>query len=192
VVCMSRNRYVHAAALLGAGMLLGGCATYPTSEPPHPIQEAPAGNLQLGEAEDNVERHIGARVRWGGTILSTQPGESGTWIRVEEHGLDSHGRPRPESASDGAFLVRTDAVLDPEVYAPGRWLTVAGVLKAEAQAPSLGQGYWLPVMRADAYYLWQEPFYTDYAYHHDPYRHYPHHHPHHRYRFHYGFGFGHH
>jgi outer membrane lipoprotein len=164
--------------LLILGLLLTACATTPPA-----IRQAPPGDLQLGEARDDVSAHRGTPVRWGGVIVSVENKDNETWIEVLEHKLSRFGEPKRYSPSAGRFLIRVSRFLDPLLYTKGREITVIGILEGEAERSIGKQPYSFPVVKADEHYLGR----PDRRYRYDPpynhYGYYP--------RYHYGFGYGH-
>ena len=155
--------------LLILGLLLTACATTPPA-----IRHAPPGDLQLGEARDDVSAHRGTPVRWGGTIVSVENKDNETWIEVLELRLSRAGEPKRYSSSAGRFLIRVSRFLDPVLYTKGREITVIGILEGDAERSIGKQPYSFPVVKADEHYLWA-------PYHH--YGYYP--------RYHYGYRYGH-
>lgn len=180
--------------LLVIGLLFAGCASTQrlpadATVPPAPtipldIREAPAGDLKLAEIGDNVNVHTGSSVRWGGIIQAIDNKQQGTWLEIEEHALDKYGKPVPGSPSEGRFIARISDSLDPEAYAPGREITVAGQLEGRVEE-SVGKGVSsLPLVEAEEHYLWDRDdsifFPGQYAYRYYP-RRYPHYDPYYDY-----------
>ncbi|MFO1428971.1 MAG: Slp family lipoprotein [Candidatus Competibacteraceae bacterium] len=150
-------------------MWLGGCATVspPPTTPvassasvpaltlvPASIRAAPPGDLSLAEAAAGPEVHRGARVRWGGNIVALQSETGWTRLEIQQHPLDRNGQPQSESGSAGRFYARAAIPFDPQVYAPGRQITVAGVLTGMAATGGAGSASSLPVVEATELYLW--------------------------------------
>lgn len=160
---------------------LAGCA----SNIPREIQDPPPDNPTISEVRHNIEQYEGARVRWGGTIASVENKAEETWIEVVAHELGSYGQPEDDDSSYGRFLVRIPAFLDPQIYAEGRELTVAGEVESRIVRKIGEHPYTYPLIRASNYYLWPQ----NYArrdrgyYHHHYYYGYPW-----GYRYHFGFG----
>lgn len=112
--------------------------------------------LSLGAVSADSNAYLGRAVRWGGTIVAVQPAPNGSWLEVSERPLSRAGRPVLEGGSDGRFLVRTRHVLDPVRYAPGRELTVEGVVRGTMDANVGDQRYTLPLIRARSFDLWPQ------------------------------------
>ncbi len=164
--------------LLIVGLLLTACATTPPA-----IRHAPPGDLQLGEARDDVSAHRGTPVRWGGTIVSVENKNNETWIEVLELRLSRAGEPKRYGPSAGRFLIRVSRFLDPLLYTKGRGITVIGILEGDVERSIGKQPYSFPVVKADEHYLGR----PDRRYSYDPpynhYGYYP--------RYHYGYRYGH-
>lgn len=161
-------------------LLLAGCA----SNIPREIQEAPAENPAVNEVRKNIDHYTGSAVRWGGTIASVENRQDETWIEVVAHELGSYGQPLDDDSSYGRFLVRIEQFLDPQIYARGRELTVAGVVESRIVRRIGEHPYTYPLVRASTYYLW--PRYSnrgEYGFHQRYYYGYPW-----GYRYHFGYG----
>lgn len=142
-------------------MVLAGCAT----PAPEAIREPPPRDLSYTEVRGNVDAHLGARVRWGGTIADVENRPDETWLYVVARPLDSSGRPLPDGDSPGRFIARVKGFLDPAVYAAGRLVTVAGTLAGTLTQPVGEYPYKYIVVDAEATKLWEpvveRPYYRD-------------------------------
>lgn len=136
-------------------LLVAGCA----SNIPREIQDAPTENPTIREVRNNIDQYTGTAVRWGGSIASVENRQNETWIEVVATELGSYGRPLESDSSYGRFIVRIEKFLDPQIYAEGRELTVAGVVESRIARPIGEHSYTYPLVRASAYYLW--PRYAD-------------------------------
>lgn len=174
-----------AYTLAGIALTVTGCATTPPA-----IRQAPPQEPSFLEVLGETERHVGKCVRWGGTILSIENKQMGTWIEVLEQKLRRSGEPKQYSRSDGRFLAHVPHFVDPAIYAKGRTITIAGIVTGSERRAIGEQLYSYPIVRAQDYFLWG-PTHTYYP----PYRYYS---PHHGYYYgygyhhHFGFHFGHH
>jgi outer membrane lipoprotein len=146
-------------ALLPAWLLVG-CAT----GIPAAIREAPAANPRVGEVQDDPERWIGARVRWGGTILAVNNRERLTEIEVLARPLDAYGEPDGNARGEGRFIAVVGRFIDPAEYPEKQLLTVAGLLE-RLETRRVGEyPYDYPVVAVDVLYLWPEPLPPVYPY----------------------------
>lgn len=140
---------------------LGACSTAPKT-----IRTPVAGPPVLA-AVQNVDRYVGERVRWGGTIAEVENRLTETWIQVVARRLRRGGRPIESSATTGRFLAKVPGFLDPEQYQRGREITVVGTL-IKGVTRNIGEyPYQFPVVQVEDLYLW-EPL-PEY----DPYFHSP-------------------
>lgn len=131
-----------------SSLALAACATTPT-----PLQgQYDSVNPKL--AADGT--HSGARVRWGGTIITVQPAATETCFEILSHTLDAQSRPRVRDASEGRFMACRSGFYDPEVFGKGRELTVTGTLDG-TRSGRVGQfEYTYPKVAAETIFLWPQ------------------------------------
>lgn len=161
------------AVLLSAFSLLWGCAALPETVDGPVSEDAPG----ITEARVSPDRHQGKTVRWGGSIAGVENRSDHTLVEVVARPLQSSGRPRSDTDSDGRFLVVIDEFLDPAVYEKGRLITVLGNLDGVENRKVGDYDYPYPVVRARGHELWQPlpdrryagPYYYDPWYYRDPF-----------------------
>lgn len=146
---ISRTSYLMSLAAL----LLAGCASMPQplegDFEPVTWDAARAGNAD------------GRAVRWGGTIVQTEPGPEQTCFFVLAQPLDRQARPKPDADSPGRFVACKSGFYDPEVFRKGRELTVTGALDGSVQRKVGEFDYTYPRVAADTVYLWSpRPMYA--------------------------------
>lgn len=134
--------------LAAAVATLAGCATIP-----QPLQgtytDISTASAQQGGAG-------GAKVRWGGEIIKTEPGPQETCFYLLSRPLDSEARPKSGSniESGGRFVACRAGFYDPEVFARGREVTVTGTLHGTVSKKVGDYDYAYPRVDADVVYLW--------------------------------------
>lgn len=94
-------------------------------------------------------------VRWGGTIVKVVNDEQGSTLEVVARPLDRAGRPLRNDRSEGRFLADHAGFLDPEIYTPGRDITVLGPLAGTRQGLIGETRYSYPVVRVESLRYWQ-------------------------------------
>lgn len=143
-----------AAAALVA--LLAGCAGGATV--PESIRNpATATPVTVGEVQTDPNRHVGQRVRWGGSIIAVNNHERSTDVEVLALPLEPGGAPRSGASAQGRFLARVQGFLDPAEYPKDRELTVVGMLTG-VETRRVGEyPYSYPVLQVEARHLWPEP-----------------------------------
>jgi outer membrane lipoprotein len=154
---MSRRLILPALLVLG----LGACATVP--------QEL-AGTYTAVTPDSATAVAPGTRVRWGGRIIQTEPQERETCFFVLDEPLDSQARPERGDDSRGRFVACKQGFYDPEVYAKGSEITVAGTV-AGSETRKVGDfDYVYPRVEADVVHLWpKRPMYRPAPYFYDPF-----------------------
>ncbi len=130
--------------LFSAG--LSGCFT-----PPAPS----AGTFPpVGISETQHGGQSRQRVRWVGTIISTNPAKGETCFEILALPLSSEARPPRTDESAGRFIACAHGFYDPGVYARGQDLTVVGTLQ-QPEVRTIGQHeYVYPKIAAETVYLW--------------------------------------
>ena len=143
-------------------LVLGGCAR----QFPPLIQQPSSGNPSLSAVQEDISYYQDSYVRWGGTIAGIENKKEHTILEIIARPLESGGRPREINIDLGRFLARVENFLDPEIYRPGRDITVYGSidkpLKRGEDKPLL------PLIEVKKYHLWKPrnypPAYYPYPY----------------------------
>lgn len=133
--------------VLAAVLALAACAGGPRFE-------TADVNRALTPANAAAEGRAGERVLWGGVIISSHNYEDRSEVEVLGYPLSAGQRPETSGTAQGRFLVVHTGYLETVDYAPGRLLTVLGVL-GEPRSGQVGERpYTYPVLRAQDLYLW--------------------------------------
>lgn len=133
-------------AVLAAG-LLSGCATL---APPLRGEVSP---LRADDAAASVD--LGARVRWGGVLVRTEPQQARTCFEVLSLRLDPAGRPvRDTDEAHGRFVACRAGFYDPALFAEGREVSFVGRIDG-VELRSIGDyDARLPRVEAEVVLLW--------------------------------------
>lgn len=99
---------------------------------------------------------LGRTVLWGGQIIGVTVEEDSTLLEVLEQPLDSSGEPLDTDQPGGRFLARHKGFLEPEIYKPGRLVTVSGSIATIVTQPVGKRNYSYPVVEATGLHLWKE------------------------------------
>lgn len=142
---MSSARICLSTIVPGLILALGGCATIP-----QPL----AGDFAEFQPDQATERSVGARVRWGGHIVNTRPGEDETCVEILARDLDRNLRPHDGDHNYGRFLACRSGFQDPAVFTQGRELTVTGVIEGFSDGQIGEFAYRYPRLDAHTLYLW--------------------------------------
>ena len=133
-------------------LALGGCAT----GVPKAIRDPDTTPVEVAQVQANADRHLGQRVRWGGTILSIDNKKGATEIEVLSRPLGRDGAPARDSSSLGRFIAEVDGFLDPTEYPKDRELTVVGIITRVETRPIGDYPYRYPVVQVESRHLWPE------------------------------------
>ncbi len=127
-------------------------------------------------AFDNPEAVRDTTILWGGEIVSTRNLKEGTLVEVLQKPLDTGKKPKQGDNSRGRFLALYDGFLDGEVYAKGRVVTIAGVVKGRRVQLLDEIEYNYPLIELKEIHLWEppsrEPSFYQPPYYYWPYRYY--------------------
>jgi outer membrane lipoprotein len=148
-------------SLAALSTLLAACATVP-----QPLQGnfAPitTASVQQGSTAN------GTQVRWGGSIISTEPSQNATCFYVLSRPLDDEARPVAgdnNSNTQGRFVACRPGFYDPEVFKPGREITVTGAVQGTVSRKVGDYDYAYPRVEANVVYLWpKRPVVVGYPY----------------------------
>lgn len=133
-------------------LLLAACATpLPVTAPAHP---SPAPH----EVAEAIDRHLDQPVLWGGMVIETRAFERHSEVEVLAFPLDRRQRPLPDSADVGRFILLRHGFLDPDIFAPGRFVTVHGRITGERRGRIREAAYLWPEIDAGELHLWPRDF----------------------------------
>lgn len=113
--------------------------------------------------------YLGKPVRWSGLIVQTQVQKTDSDIEVVYLPLKANGQPVQQEDSPGRFIIRVHGLLDPELYAKGRSISVVGELAASAEGHIGQQRYRYPVVQAKEHLLWPKVKEVEVRYVRDPF-----------------------
>jgi len=136
------------ATTLACAALLAACATAPK-----PLQ----GQFAAVQPEEAVARGgEGDMVRWGGRIVDVRTEKLNSCFEIVGAPLDASGRPRKLDSSTGRFIACRTGFYEPQVFAPGRELTISGRIEGFETRKVGDYDYRYPRVAADVVYLWPE------------------------------------
>jgi outer membrane lipoprotein len=162
--------------LLPLLVLLTSCATAFPDE----VMRTVNTQVTADELRAMPEAHKGERVIVGGDILATQPRTGETEIELLTRRLRGDDSPERSDRSPGRVLLRTREFLDPAVYAPGRRITVIGLVEGAEERKIGDVTYRYPVIAVERIRLWARdvvvtpgyapwPYYWPYGPYYDPF-----------------------
>jgi outer membrane lipoprotein len=138
------------------------------------VAEQADKSITFSELEAHPEWYAGKMAIFGGTIDRIRNTAQATVIDVTQKKLDRWGKPLPSRWSAGSFIVVHPGFLDTLAYAPGRDITVAGVVQGPGDPALNDLNVASPVILSRELKLWprerpswNRPQYLDPLY--DPY-----------------------
>lgn len=136
------------AITLACAAMLAACATSPK-----PLQ----GQFAAVQPEQAVASgSAGELVRWGGRIVEVRTEKLNSCFEIVGAPLDSSGRPRKVDSSTGRFIACRTGFYEPQVFAPGRELTISGHIESFETRKVGEYDYRYPRVAADVVFLWPE------------------------------------
>jgi len=142
-----RRRLLHVVAAAFATVALGGCVSL--AEP----LRGEVSPLRADEAAASVDE--GARVRWGGVLVRTEPQQARTCFEVLSLRLDPSGRPvRDTDEAHGRFVACRTGFYDPALFAQGREVSFVGRIDGVELRRIGDYDARLPRVEADVVLLW--------------------------------------
>lgn len=136
--------------LILIAVLLAACAR-PVFEP-----EGAALELTPRDAAADIAAFQGRRVIWGGEIVQSSNLAESTELVILGRSLQRSQRPRGGGEPLGRFIARYPGYLETVTFAPGRLVTIPGIIEQIEIRPVGEADYRYPVMRAEAVHLWDE------------------------------------
>lgn len=128
-------------------VLLSACASIPA-----PL----VGDFAEFQPNQATDRSVGAQVRWGGSIVETQPGRDETCVEILARDLDRELRPIPGDNHFGRFIACRSGFQDPAIFTAGREITVVGRVQGFVDGDIGEFVYRYPRLSAEVIYLWPE------------------------------------
>ena len=116
--------------VVGTALLLQGCSFAISPD----VANVADRTITFEKLQADPPSQKGKTVIFGGLIARTRNVKTGTLIEVVQKELDYWGRPRRTDRTSGRFIVLQQRYLDALVFAPGREITVAGVVTGDEEA----------------------------------------------------------
>lgn len=142
--------YAVPAAVIGfAALSLAGCA-----RPPQPRAPDVDIHLRPQAVLAHPRKTRGARVRWGGIVITDAVGPVHSTLTFLAYPLSARGRPLTRRMPWGRFQAVAPGYLDPILFAQGRLVTVVGTVSG-IRAGRVGQARYLyPRLRILGTHIW--------------------------------------
>lgn len=148
-----------------SALLVSACSSVPAKLAYQPESALIAYPQALAEPA----AYLGKPVRWSGLIVQTRVQAANSDIEVVYLPLKANGQPVQQEDSPGRFIIRVHGMLDPELYAKGRSISVVGELAASVEGHIGQQSYRYPVVNAKEHLLWPKVKEVEVRYVRDPF-----------------------
>lgn len=131
-------------------ILMAGCAQ-PVFDP-----AGTAPGLTPRFASHDPGAALDRRVIWGGEIVDARNLAHTTELVILARSLSRSQRPRAGGEPLGRFIAEYPGYLETVVFAPGREVTVLGVVDDVETRPVGESEYTYPILRTESVHLWPE------------------------------------
>lgn len=116
-------------------------------------------DIDFLDVRQTPESYLGKTLLLGGVIVGLRTESEGSELEVYNWGLDRWGEPVSVDEESARFLTRTERLLDPVVYPPGRMVTLTATVTGVEERSLLGiTNYRYPVLQLREIHPWQTPF----------------------------------
>jgi outer membrane lipoprotein len=112
--------------------------------------------MTFSMVHEHPESYKGQYVLWGGQIIHTTNRDNGSEITVLQMPLDADYFPLHLNRSEGRFIVKSPAFLDPEIYKRKTRITVIGEVAGQETRPLYKTHYTYPVLNIKQIHPWEE------------------------------------
>lgn len=127
--------------------LLAGCASVKFEGTETALDVTPRLAAEAGAS-------LQGTVVWGGRIVAIQNLEYGTEFQVLAVPLNGSNVPQVDEVSTGRFIALFDGFLEPQDYAPGRFVTLAGQLDGTVEGSVGDAPVRFALVRTSQVHLW--------------------------------------
>lgn len=127
-----------------------GCASVISREALKEVDQS----IPFEQLQKNPETYQGRMVLLGGDIIRTENLPDKTLILVLQRPLGRRKKPVSGDVSVGRLIVSVQGFLDPDIYRPGRKITVVGSVAGKEVRPLGEIEYSYPVIAKKELYIW--------------------------------------
>ena len=122
------------SAFLAATLLVTGPANAIGKSVSDNISHAPTIVATYDQVKDDLVKHKGVNVRWGGQVIGTESVDKATLVSLQAYPLDTKGRPHVlEEPVGKVFVVKFNENNLPKRLKAGNFITVYGAVAGSAK-----------------------------------------------------------
>lgn len=145
-----KRRYHAILMIILAAAWLQGCAVIS-----RPLMDEALTDVRFSQLSHDPVAFRGQTVILGGHVIEVRNQARQTLIVVLQAPLGSGQEPLPPDRSEGRFMLQHEGFLDPEVFAKGRTVTVAGRVTGVTRETIDKEPYDYLTLAAREIYLWE-------------------------------------
>jgi len=146
------NTLMKKILLLVLIIAVSGCASVISK----PVMDKVDKSVTAEELFKDPQKYYGKTIVIGGVIIETENLETKTRVEVLESPLSSSLKPEKElEKSRGRFFAYIEGFSDPALWAPGRFITIAGPVSGVETNTIDKHLYAYPVISVEEYHLWK-------------------------------------
>ena len=119
-----------------------------------PVRQQAKPPIPFSKLRQNPDAFMGRTVIVGGDVLSTRNTVQQTFVEVLQKPLDTLEVPLLTDQTEGRFMARCDAYLEPALYDKGRQVTVAGRVLGSYSGKVGDATYVYPLISCLEIHLW--------------------------------------
>jgi len=145
--------YKTLAMLVVTLVLAGACASLPAE-----VREQATPGLDFAAVQADPSSYAGDLLLLGGTVVELHSDGEGSLLHLLRWDVNRWGEPLALAESGDRFLVRTGKPLDPDLYTPGRLVTLLGKVSGTGTISYQLREETVVLFDLQQMHLWDTPF----------------------------------
>lgn len=134
-------------------VLAAACTTLPAE-----VREQVAPGLDFAAVQADPARYAGSSLMLGGAVVELRDDGEGSLLQMLRWEVNRWGEPLALAESGDRFLVRTSQPLDPDLYTPGRLVTLIATVGGTGTISRNLRDETVMLFDLQQLHLWETPF----------------------------------